>query len=134
VEDENDQPERCRPVPSKNSIQAVLEVVLDISPGQVVGIVGSSGSGKSTLAKLIQRLYVPESGRVLIDGVDLSMVDLAWLRRQIGVVLQENVLFNCSVPAGQVRPFSAWFKKFDNMPPVTNPIWEYKVSEIRAVR
>jgi subfamily B ATP-binding cassette protein HlyB/CyaB len=69
----------------------------DISPGQVVGLVGSSGSGKSTLAKLIQRLYVPESGRVLIDGVDLSMVDLAWLRRQIGVVLQENVLFNCSV-------------------------------------
>jgi ATP-binding cassette, subfamily B, bacterial HlyB/CyaB len=66
-------------------------------PGQVVGIVGSSGSGKSTLAKLIQRLYVPESGRVMIDGADLMMVDLAWLRRQIGVVLQENVLFNCSV-------------------------------------
>ena len=62
--------------------------------GQVVGIVGPSGSGKSTLAKLIQRLYVPESGRVLVDGVDLAMVDPAWLRRQIGVVLQENVLFN----------------------------------------
>ena len=69
----------------------------DVSPGQVVGVVGSSGSGKSTLAKLIQRLYVPESGRVLVDGVDLTMVDLAWLRRQIGVVLQENVLFNCSI-------------------------------------
>ena len=68
-----------------------------VSPGQVVGIVGSSGSGKSTIAKLIQRLYVPEGGRVLIDGVDLTMVDLAWLRRQIGIVLQENVLFNCSV-------------------------------------
>src|SRR5262249_2765872 len=65
--------------------------------GQVVGIVGPSGSGKSTLAKLIQRLYVPESGRVLIDGTDLAMVDLAWLRRQIGVVLQENILFNRSV-------------------------------------
>jgi ATP-binding cassette, subfamily B, bacterial HlyB/CyaB len=77
--------------------EVLHDVSLDISPGQVVGIVGSSGSGKSTLAKLIQRLYVPESGRVLIDGVDLSMVDLAWLRRQIGVVLQENVLFNCSV-------------------------------------
>src|SRR5262249_39333806 len=61
------------------------------------GIVGPSGSGKSTLAKLIQRLYVPESGRVLIDGTDLAMVDLAWLRRQIGVVLQENILFNRSV-------------------------------------
>ena len=55
------------------------------------------GSGKSTLAKLIQRLYVPESGRVLVDGVDLAMVDTAWLRRQIGVVLQENMLFNRSV-------------------------------------
>src|ERR1043166_6445325 len=45
----------------------------------------------------MQRVYVPESGRVLIDGVDLTMVDLSWLRRQIGVVLQENVLFNCTV-------------------------------------
>ena len=63
----------------------------------MVGIVGPSGSGKSTLAKLVQRLYVPESGRVLIDGIDLAMVDPAWLRRQIGVVLQENVLFNRSV-------------------------------------
>jgi len=73
------------------------DVSFSVSPGQVVGIVGSSGSGKSTLAKLVQRLYVPESGRVLVDGVDLTMVDLPWLRRQIGVVLQENVLFNCSV-------------------------------------
>jgi subfamily B ATP-binding cassette protein HlyB/CyaB len=63
----------------------------------VVGIVGPSGSGKSTLAKLIQRLYVPESGRVLVDGVDLAMVDISWLRRQMGIVLQENILFNRSV-------------------------------------
>ena len=72
-------------------------VTFDIPAGQVVGIVGRSGSGKSTLTKLVQRLYVPESGRVLIDGVDLAMVDPAWLRRQVGVVLQENVLFNRSV-------------------------------------
>jgi subfamily B ATP-binding cassette protein HlyB/CyaB len=77
--------------------QVLHDISLSVSPGQVIGVVGSSGSGKSTFAKLIQRLYVPESGRVLIDGVDLTMVDLAWLRRQIGVVLQENVLFNCSV-------------------------------------
>lgn len=77
--------------------EVLSDVSFDVSPGQIVGIVGSSGSGKSTLAKLVQRLYVPESGRVLVDGVDLTMVDLAWLRRQIGVVLQENVLFNCSV-------------------------------------
>jgi ATP-binding cassette, subfamily B, bacterial HlyB/CyaB len=77
--------------------EVLHDVSFSVNPGQVVGIVGSSGSGKSTVAKLIQRLYVPESGRVLVDGVDLTMVDLAWLRRQIGVVLQENVLFNCSV-------------------------------------
>ena len=73
------------------------EVDLRIPAGQIVGIVGPSGSGKSTIAKLVQRLYVPESGRVLIDGIDLAMVDVAWLRRQIGVILQENFLFNRSV-------------------------------------
>jgi subfamily B ATP-binding cassette protein HlyB/CyaB len=77
--------------------EVLHEVSFSVRPGQVVGVVGSSGSGKSTIAKLIQRLYVPESGRVLIDGVDLAMVDLAWLRRQTGVVLQENVLFNTSI-------------------------------------
>jgi ATP-binding cassette, subfamily B, bacterial HlyB/CyaB len=77
---------------------AVLsDIDIAIPAGQIVGIVGPSGSGKSTLAKLVQRLYVPESGRVLVDGVDIVMTDTAWLRRQIGVVLQENVLFNRSV-------------------------------------
>jgi subfamily B ATP-binding cassette protein HlyB/CyaB len=73
------------------------DIRLNVAAGQVVGIVGPSGSGKSTLGKLIQRLYVPESGRVMVDGTDLAQIDPAWLRRQIGVVLQENVLFNCSV-------------------------------------
>jgi subfamily B ATP-binding cassette protein HlyB/CyaB len=77
--------------------EVLHDVSFSVKSGQVVGVVGSSGSGKSTIAKLIQRLYVPESGRVLIDGVDLAMVDLAWLRRQTGVVLQENVLFNSSI-------------------------------------
>jgi ATP-binding cassette, subfamily B, bacterial HlyB/CyaB len=77
--------------------EVLHDVSLRIEPGQIVGVVGPSGSGKSTLAKLLQRLYVPESGRVLVDGVDLSMIDTAWLRRQIGVVLQESMLFNCSV-------------------------------------
>jgi len=70
------------------------DLSFDVKVGEVVGIVGTSGSGKSTLAKLIQRLYVPERGRVLIDGIELTMMDVSWLRRQIGVVLQENVLFN----------------------------------------
>jgi subfamily B ATP-binding cassette protein HlyB/CyaB len=77
--------------------EALRSVSIDVEPGQVIGIVGRSGSGKSTLARLIQRLYVPESGEVRVDGVDLAQVDPTALRRQIGVVLQENVLFNRSV-------------------------------------
>ena len=73
------------------------DICLDVLPGQVIGIVGPSGSGKSTLTKLLQRLYVPEGGRVLVDGVDIGVVDASWLRRQVGVVLQENVLFNRSI-------------------------------------
>jgi subfamily B ATP-binding cassette protein HlyB/CyaB len=77
--------------------EALRGVSIEIASGEMIGIVGPSGSGKSTLTKLVQRLYVPEQGRVLIDGVDLSLVDATWLRRQVGVVLQENILFNRSV-------------------------------------
>ncbi len=78
--------------------QPVLtDVDLDIPAGQILGVVGSSGSGKSTLAKLIQRLYSPETGRVFVDGHDLAVVDPAWLRSRLGVVMQESVLFNRSV-------------------------------------
>jgi subfamily B ATP-binding cassette protein HlyB/CyaB len=76
---------------------ALHDICLKVSAGQVIGIVGPSGSGKSTLTKLVQRLYVPEGGRILIDGIDLMVADVAWLRRQIGSVLQENVLFNRSI-------------------------------------
>lgn len=68
-----------------------------IPAGQVVGIVGVSGSGKSTLTRLIQRVHVPEAGRVLIDGIDTAVLDVSQLRRQMGVVLQENVLFTGTV-------------------------------------
>lgn len=80
-----------------DSPEILRRLSIDIQPGETVGVVGSSGSGKSTMAKLVQRLYAPESGRVLIDGVDLALIDTAWLRRQIGVVLQENVLFNRTI-------------------------------------
>jgi ATP-binding cassette, subfamily B, bacterial HlyB/CyaB len=77
--------------------EVLRRVSFSVAPGKIIGIVGRSGSGKSTIAKLIQRLYVPERGRILVDGVDLAQVDPAWLRRQVGVVLQENFLFNQSV-------------------------------------
>lgn len=70
---------------------------LDVAPGKVIGIVGASGSGKSTLTKLIQRLYLPTDGRVLIDGVDTRLMDSAWIRQQIGVVLQESFLFSRTI-------------------------------------
>ena len=75
----------------------ISNLSLSIKAGQVIGVVGPSGSGKSTIAKLVQRLYVPEQGRVLVDGRDIALVDPAWLRRQIGIVLQENILFNRTV-------------------------------------
>ncbi|MCJ8170771.1 type I secretion system permease/ATPase [Pseudomonas sp. A3.4] len=72
-------------------------ISLHIKPGEVIGVVGRSGSGKSTLTRLLQRLYTPERGRVMVDGMDLALADVASLRRQIGVVLQDNMLFNRSI-------------------------------------
>ena len=80
-----------------NGPEILKKMNFKVRAGQKIGFVGPSGSGKSTVTKLIQRLYIPESGKVLIDGIDISTVDTAWLRRQIGVVLQESYLFNKSV-------------------------------------
>ncbi len=80
-----------------DAAETLKDISFAVAPGEVLAIVGRSGSGKSTVAKLMQGLYVPERGGVLVDGVDLRMVDPAWLRRQIGVVLQENRLFARSV-------------------------------------
>ena len=80
-----------------SAAEALRDISLQIRPGEVIGIVGPSGSGKSTLTKLIQRLYVPSEGTILLDGNDLGNVDPAWLRGNIGVVMQENLLFNRSV-------------------------------------
>ena len=76
---------------------ALRNVSLSIAPGEVIGVVGASGSGKSTLTKAIQRLYSPQAGQVMLDGVDVAQLDPGWLRRQIGVVLQENMLFNRTI-------------------------------------
>ncbi|MBD2019647.1 peptidase domain-containing ABC transporter [Leptolyngbya sp. FACHB-36] len=72
-------------------------ISFNVEPGMLVGVVGRSGSGKSTLSKLLQRLYPTESGRILVDGFDVKSADLASLRQQIGVVLQEDFLFNGTV-------------------------------------
>jgi len=79
------------------SADVLKNVSLKIAPGETIGVVGPSGSGKSTLTKLVQRLYLPSEGQVFLDGADLSQVDPAWLRSHIGVVLQENLLFNRTI-------------------------------------
>ena len=70
---------------------------LSVKPGEKVGIVGRSGSGKSTLTNLVQNLYIPEEGNIVIGGISTREANLSWLREQIGVVMQENYLFNSSV-------------------------------------
>lgn len=75
----------------------LIDVSLQIPAGSRIGIVGRSGSGKSTLTKLVQRLYIPEAGAVKIDGQNVAEMNPAWLRRQTGVVLQENFLFTGTI-------------------------------------
>ncbi|UWU09020.1 type I secretion system permease/ATPase [Sinorhizobium medicae] len=80
-----------------NAPDVLKNVTLAVRPGEVLGIVGPSGSGKSTLTKLVQRFYIPQTGQVFVAGHDIAQVDPAWLRAGIGVVLQENMLFNRSI-------------------------------------
>lgn len=80
-----------------NGQEVLADVSFEVKPGEVIGIVGVSGAGKTTLLRLLQRLYAPQQGRILIDGMDLNLLDTGWLRRQMGVVSQDSVLFNRSV-------------------------------------
>jgi ABC-type multidrug transport system fused ATPase/permease subunit len=77
--------------------EVLRDVTFTIEPGQVVGVVGPTGSGKSTVLSLIPRFYDPTSGRVLIDGTDVTAYKLAALRAQVGFVLQETVLFRGTI-------------------------------------
>ena len=81
----------------KSSSTVLNNVSFEIDKGQFIGIVGESGSGKSTLMKLLSRLYSPNQGKVKIDGYDIDKVELYSLRRQIGIVPQEPILFSGTV-------------------------------------
>ncbi len=80
-----------------NSTETLRGISFDVEPGQTVAILGTTGSGKSTLVNLIPRFYDPASGSVLLDGIDVKEVTLASLRSQIGIVLQETLLFSGTV-------------------------------------
>jgi len=83
--------------PTRPDVEALAGVDLHIGPGEVVALVGRSGAGKSTILHLLLRFYDPDDGAVSIDGHDLRTLDAAWLRAQIGVVLQEPMLFSGSI-------------------------------------
>ena len=82
---------------SADAGDVLKDISFEIPEGKIVGLVGRSGSGKSTISKLIQRLYLPQNGKITIDGMDISVMDPTYLRNQIGVVLQENFMFNGTV-------------------------------------
>jgi ATP-binding cassette, subfamily B, bacterial HlyB/CyaB len=81
----------------ENGPLQLQNVSLEIEPGTFVGVVGQSGSGKSTLMKLLMRLYEPKSGQILLDDYDVSKVELYSLRQQVGMVLQDSLLFDGTV-------------------------------------
>ncbi|WFQ81268.1 type I secretion system permease/ATPase [Xenorhabdus sp. SF857] len=91
---------------SEEGQEVLRNLNIEMSPGEFVGITGPSGSGKSTLTRLLQRLYIPQHGQVLVDGIDLAIADPVELRRNMSVVPQESLLFSGSVAENirQCRP------------------------------
>ena len=82
---------------STREIHALEDINLNIEPGETIAFVGKSGSGKSTIINILPRFYTITSGRILIDGVDISTISLSSLREQIAIVSQEVVLFNDTI-------------------------------------
>ncbi|KAG1334931.1 ABC transporter B family member 9 [Cocos nucifera] len=85
--------------PTRPHIQIFRDLCLKISSGKSVALVGESGSGKSTVICLLERFYDPDSGRILLDGVEIQKFNINWLRQQMGLVGQEPVLFNDTIRA-----------------------------------
>lgn len=83
--------------PSRPDVPVLTDVSFTLTPGESVAIVGPSGSGKSTIAALLQRLYDPSGGSIIMDKYDLSRADTKWLRNHIAVVSQSANLFDASV-------------------------------------
>jgi ATP-binding cassette subfamily B protein len=83
--------------PSRPEVEVLAGIDLALAPGEVVAVVGPSGAGKSTIAQLIARFYDPLAGEIRFDGQDIRALDPRWLRRQIGAVAQEPVLFSTSI-------------------------------------
>ncbi|CAH1155892.1 unnamed protein product [Phaedon cochleariae] len=83
--------------PSRTDVEIFKNLVLDIKPGQALAVVGPSGSGKSTLAALLLRLYDPNMGAVFLDNQNIKDLDPAWIKKHIGTVSQEPILFSCSI-------------------------------------
>ncbi|KAL6333450.1 hypothetical protein AAG906_028635 [Vitis piasezkii] len=84
---------------TRPDVQIFRDLSLSIPSGKTVALVGESGSGKSTVISLIERFYNPESGRILLDGMEIQKLKLSWLRQQMGLVGQEPVLFNETIRA-----------------------------------
>ena len=80
-----------------DKLEVLKNINLNVPPGTTVALVGPSGSGKTTLTNLIPRLYEPNTGRLLLDGHDLQALELKFLRKQIGIVPQEPILFDISI-------------------------------------
>lgn len=80
--------------PTRPDVQIFRDLCLSIPSGKTVALVGESGSGKSTVISLIERFYDPDSGQILLDGVEVRKLKLSWLRQQMGLVSQEPILFN----------------------------------------
>jgi ATP-binding cassette subfamily B protein len=83
--------------PTRPDVEALAGVDLRIEPGEVVALVGRSGAGKSTILNLLLRFYDPDEGKITVDGHDVRTLDASWLRAQIGVVLQDPVLFSGTI-------------------------------------